>query len=121
MSGGGAVGVDVESLDGFRFETVEEVLLHPGETATTAEELATTWVRKEALLKAGGYGLSVDPRTIRLGPADASPAVLLWTGVEPVWVQDLQLAPDLRAALAGQGGQPDQVRVRQVEPGGLRG
>ena len=121
MSTNGPVGVDVERLDAFRAHEVADVLLHPAETVATTEEVATTWVRKEALLKAWGHGLTVDARTIRLGPADSAPAVLSWPGEEQVWLRDLDLGPDLRAAVAGLGSQPDELSVQQVEPEGLPG
>ena len=121
MSTNGPVGVDVERLDAFRAHEVADVLLHPAETVATTEEVATTWVRKEALLKAWGHGLTVDARTIRLGPADSAPAVLSWPGEEQVWLRDLELGPDLRAAVAGLGSQPDELSVQQVEPEGLPG
>jgi 4'-phosphopantetheinyl transferase len=69
------VGVDVEPLRGGT-ETWSLVshALTPGEQARLnalpaekrGEAFLTTWARKEALLKAVGVGLSVDPRLIEL-------------------------------------------------------
>jgi 4'-phosphopantetheinyl transferase len=111
VSSGGPVGVDVERLCGFPDASVADVLLHPTEGPMTPRELATTWVRKEALLKASGVGLSVDPRTIRLGRADE----------EPAWFHDLVLADGLRAAVAGTGPEPEEITVRQAGPAGPHG
>lgn len=111
LSSGGRVGVDVERLDGFPDASVSDVLLHASEGPMAPGELATTWVRKEALLKAAGVGLAVDPRTIRPGGADDRLS----------WFRDLELAADLRAAVAGIGPAPDEITVRQAGPEGLLG
>jgi 4'-phosphopantetheinyl transferase len=114
------LGVDVERLDLFTTPAVETVVLHPAERATTAAELATAWVRKEALLKASGDGLSVDPASVRLVGTLGSPAVVEWPVVaaRPDWLVDLGLADDLSAAIAGGGiGGPGELTVRQAGPG----
>ncbi len=121
MSWAGPVGVDVEQLDGFQDPAVGDVLLHPSEVATGPGQLCTTWVRKEALLKASGQGLAVDPRTVLLGPPDAAATVLDRPGAEAAWVLDLDLAPDLRAAVAGLGARPDDVSVAREGPEGPPG
>lgn len=62
-----------------------------------------TWVRTEALLKASGLGLRVDPRHVRLGRTDRPPALTGWRSPyprpDPVWMTDLDL-PGHVAALA---------------------
>jgi 4'-phosphopantetheinyl transferase len=119
---GGQVGVDVERLDRFTDPGLADVLLHPGERTDPAG-LAATWVRKEALLKASGDGLSVDPRAVCLDAADGRPRVVAWpAGVRgPGWVVDLEVADGLVAALAGEGSAPPEVSVRRAAPEAPRG
>jgi 4'-phosphopantetheinyl transferase len=62
----GPVGVDIEAEGAADFAGVEDVALHPGERATTPADPTRVWVRKEALLKAYGLGLVVDPSDVRL-------------------------------------------------------
>ena len=70
----GPVGVDLELPDAARFAGFERVALHEREHAPTVEARATTWVRKESLLKATGQGLHLDPGTIRISGAREAPA-----------------------------------------------
>jgi 4'-phosphopantetheinyl transferase len=70
----GSVGVDVERVDGLRFAEFPDVAVSEDQAAAVADlaagdrdrAAATAWVRKEALLKATGEGLAVDPRTVDL-------------------------------------------------------
>ena len=62
----GPVGVDVEPEGAADFSGFEGVALHPGERAGARTDATRVWVRKEALLKAQGLGLAVDPRDVRL-------------------------------------------------------
>jgi len=62
----GRVGVDVEAEGAADFAGFAAVALHPSERATSAGERTRAWVRKEALLKAYGLGLVVDPRDVGL-------------------------------------------------------
>jgi 4'-phosphopantetheinyl transferase len=62
----GAVGLDVEERRERLFDGFDDVALSPLETVETVEDRLRTWARKEALLKACGLGLSVDPRTVVL-------------------------------------------------------
>lgn len=59
VSTGGPVGVDVESVDDVDARWDPALVLHPDERADTADERATVWCRKEAILKAAGTGLDV--------------------------------------------------------------
>lgn len=63
------VGVDVERTDGERLNHLDAVLFAPDEErpmSTTGR--ARLWVRKEAVLKAMGVGLSWDPRRLHVAP-----------------------------------------------------
>lgn len=86
----GPVGVDVEAHGAADFPGFDDVALHPGEPST---DRARTWTRKEALLKAYGLGLAVDPAAVRLADdgVTAWPSDLPRPG--PVWWRDLDL-PD---------------------------
>lgn len=115
----GPVGVDVEHVAGTRFEGFGQVALHPRERASgeapaprdpgadadadagsdsNAESDATSWVRKEAALKALGLGLRVDPTSF------VTPTVGTPTGVVPglahVTVTDLDAPAGCVAAVA---------------------
>ncbi|MET1020816.1 MAG: 4'-phosphopantetheinyl transferase superfamily protein [Arthrobacter sp.] len=78
----GAIGVDLEHSSGVGFPGFDDVALTPAElqrlVALAPEEAmpwrAAAWARKEALLKARGTGLRVDPATVEAFaelPADA--------------------------------------------------
>jgi len=79
----GPVGVDAEPLTQTVFAGFDDVALARDEAAALAPDDATgrlrAWVRKEAVLKACGWGLSIDPRLVVLTPdgriADAPPQV----------------------------------------------
>jgi hypothetical protein len=63
-----------------------------------------TWTRTEALLKAAGTGLAVDPRSVRVSDAEGRPIVAGDPPPPPPgsrwWLQDLDLGPAHVAALA---------------------
>ena len=69
---GGAVGVDLEHSSGVGFPGFDDVALTPAErqllAALAPEEAmpwrAAAWARKEALLKARGTGLRVEPASV---------------------------------------------------------
>ena len=61
VSTAGPVGVDVEVAGSARFPGFEEVAGHPEERVV---DPTSTWVRKEAALKATGWGLALDPRQV---------------------------------------------------------
>lgn len=118
------VGVDVERTGRFAAGGVADVLLHPAERAATASEVAAAWVRKEALLKACGHGLAVEPSAVRLDDSTGSPVVVEWPAPfpRPDWVMDVSLASDLTAAAAGSGVvRPGEVTVYEAGPGGSLG
>lgn len=146
VASGSSVGIDVEDIGSFADHSVSRVLLHEQERADLPVELATLWVRKEALLKAAGCGLSVDPSLIRVSGPWEPAAVLAWpdasrpngpdtsrpngpdtNGPDPNgaaeldWLVDLEVAPEVCAAMAGSGPPPDQVTIRQAGAEALLG
>jgi len=62
----GPVGIDVEQRREHLFAGFDGVALAPQEAPTDVEQRLRIWTRKEALLKACGRGLTVDPRTVVL-------------------------------------------------------
>jgi 4'-phosphopantetheinyl transferase len=78
----GPVGVDVEDVAAVERADVRPVLLSDDERAArprwTDRDVARTWTRKEALLKATGHGLAVAPSSVTLGDPDAPGELLRW-------------------------------------------
>ncbi|HEY9374558.1 4'-phosphopantetheinyl transferase family protein [Streptomyces sp.] len=74
------------------------------------------WARKEAVLKATGDGLSVEPATLTVSAPDAPAALLAWAGrVQPhlpVRLYDVEAAEDYLSAVAVLG---DDCRVVRHE------
>lgn len=95
----GPVGIDVEAQGAADFPGFADVALHPGERATTADDPTRVWVRKEALLKAYGLGLAVDPSDVRLD----DDGLASWDSPHrphgEVWLRDL-VVPGHVAAVA---------------------
>ena len=116
---GTAIGIDIEPADAAGFRGFAEVAVHPDEQIPADPAEATRmWVRKEAVLKALGSGLRIDPRSIRLAPDDRPPAVLAWSDRRPptvVELIDLPAGLGYVAALAvigGSGAEYTQVSIR---------
>jgi 4'-phosphopantetheinyl transferase len=120
---GRAVGIDVEWRG--RAPTMPELapmVLAPAELEALEQVpdvrreqlLLDCWVRKEALLKATGEGLSRDPREVRLPLGDATPTLYRHEGV---WwgVAGLDVGPDHAGALALRDGMP-RPRRRSITP-----
>jgi 4'-phosphopantetheinyl transferase len=90
-----AVGIDVEPLAATRFDGFDEVALTSGERialealppAERDRARTTWWTRKEAVLKATGEGLHVDPRSLPVHDADPR-------------LRDLDLHPDYACCVA---------------------
>jgi 4'-phosphopantetheinyl transferase len=102
----GPVGVDVEVDGAADFAGFADVALHPAEHTTDSAETTRVWVRKEALLKAYGLGLAVDPSQVGLD--DDGLAVWDSRHERPgaVWLRDLAVPGHVSAVailtLAGQ-------------------
>ncbi len=103
----GPVGVDVEAEGAAGFAGFEDVALHRDERA---DDPTRVWVRKEALLKAHGLGLAVDPRDVRLGddgleswdsPHEAPPTVWLRDLAVPGHVIAVAVLPHAERDVAG--------------------
>jgi 4'-phosphopantetheinyl transferase len=111
----GPLGIDVERVDAHRFAGVADVALHPEEHgATTLPELATHWVRKEAVLKATGWGLPWDPSRVDVSSRAASPfPVTVSRDGRPVrlWVSDVPVDAEYAAAVAVVSRNPPRVLV----------
>lgn len=101
----GPVGVDVEQVAATRFDGFDDVALTPAERAEVeryapAEQAwarAVYWSRKEAVLKAIGLGLSVDPRTLQMSAPHLPAALTAWRLNEPppaVQITDVPVEDD---------------------------
>jgi 4'-phosphopantetheinyl transferase len=119
LSSAGPIGVDVESSDAAAFDTFPAVALHPAEKAGSTRERTVTWVRKEALLKATGHGLVVDPARICLTEPGDPPVLIEWPlpGPPPsAQLYDVETAPGHVAAVAVMGPAPLSIVVRKAGP-----
>lgn len=82
----GPVGIDVEAITATGFEGFDEVALAPEEVQALAglsgrallRARARLWARKEAVLKATGHGLSIDPREVVVSGPFAPAALIDW-------------------------------------------
>ena len=107
----GPVGVDVEShsviADANRFGQLDRILLTPAERQLLGEigdrvgSLTRWWVRKEAVLKASGEGLTVEPATLLMSAPNEAPRLLGWRGrsVPALWMSDLDVGTGYEAAV----------------------
>jgi 4'-phosphopantetheinyl transferase len=127
----GRVGVDVERVAGTGFEGFDDAVLTVRErahvrqlrAADRAAWRARTWTRKEALLKATGHGLTVEPRSVDvMDPHVGWPAALADDLRPPdlAHLVDLPvLAPGHVATLAVLAPtRPEQVVVRRLSAHG---
>jgi 4'-phosphopantetheinyl transferase len=107
----GAVGVDVELVERVRFDGFDSVALSARETATVGAlpapardpARATAWVRKEAVLKALGHGVALDPASVDLADLHHAATVL-----------DLSVGEGYAAAAAVLGSGPVRLDVLPV-------
>ena len=107
----GPVGVDVEShsviADANRFGELDRILLTSAErrqlteTGDRVSSLTRWWVRKEAVLKASGEGLTVEPTTLQMSAPHEVPRLLAWQGrpVPALWMSDLDVGAGYEAAV----------------------
>lgn len=104
------IGVDVERAD------AADPALPPPLGA------AVTWVRTEALLKATGDGLRVDPGTVQLSGPEQEPELLGWPGPDrpDVCLRDVETAPGFVAAVAVLSADPVRVLVSPAVRGAAR-
>ncbi|MCR4514912.1 4'-phosphopantetheinyl transferase superfamily protein [Aeromicrobium sp. 50.2.37] len=125
---GARVGVDLELL-GTDVEHLADVALGPRDApAPTPSELLRTWTRKEAVLKAVGVGLAVDPSELAVSGAHDPAELVSWSVVDvadprPVHLVDLGPAHGVPAgvvaslAVTGTSRGPDVVvRSRSAGP-----
>ena len=136
LSTDGIVGVDVEQVRALDLPPLRPIVMSPAELLTpqSLNEFFTSWVRKEAVLKALGTGLETPMSSITLGPADAAPRLvaiagrarpdLVLTDVDagPGYAAALATATALRPADAVGVTEPDvTVAVHRVEAAALLG
>ncbi len=102
VSFAGPVGIDIDSVDAAAQSGFDDVAFGPAErdrlaTAGPPELRTAMWTAKEAVLKATGDGLRVDPRELevafagRMRGAPPRPALVGWPG-SPVPVGSFQLS-----------------------------
>jgi 4'-phosphopantetheinyl transferase len=109
------VGVDVEPVAPVLRSTQPPWPVGPPAPAGVSD--LRTWVRREAVLKAVGLGVDVDPDPVRLGPPDAPPRLVAWSGPgrrPRVHLADLDTAPGHLVTVATVG------RRRPVDAAPLR-
>jgi 4'-phosphopantetheinyl transferase len=80
LTAAGPVGVDVERVRSLNLDSIGRRVLGPGETATTVEEFAVCWTRKEAVVKATGHGITVPLRRVLVSAAAQPPALRDYLG-----------------------------------------
>jgi len=139
----GPVGVDVESAAATGFDGFDEVALTAMEQteveccAPVAQSRARAvyWTRKEAVLKATGHGLAVDPAALEVSAPHLPAALTAWHADEPppasVQIIDVPVDGDHVAAVAvltdehcqlvlhappGSGWEPSRSRRRFPQP-----
>ncbi|NUS50033.1 MAG: 4'-phosphopantetheinyl transferase superfamily protein, partial [Nocardioidaceae bacterium] len=110
VSDAAGVGVDVERPDAPNAD-LAGVVRHPEEPADT--DPLRLWVRKEALLKAVGAGLSVDPRTVLLRGREVLGLPPPYGGADVV-LEDLDLDAAVLASVAVLGAERPAVSLVPV-------
>jgi 4'-phosphopantetheinyl transferase len=116
------VGVDVEQCAATAFPGFESIALSALEraefAAMTPQLRAELWVRKEAVLKVSGVGLSVSPESLHIGhPSNGQvpvPGSILAAGCASVLA--LPVPAGYRAAVAVAGRESPRLIVRDGRP-----
>ena len=110
------VGIDLEPV-GQAPTTIEPVVLSEAEQAQWSarpdRDLTRWWVRKEAVLKAAGVGLSVDPREVEVTPPWEAPRLVRWPAAPAPYVMADVPLPGFVVAVAAAGAEPLEVEVEQ--------
>ena len=108
----GPVGVDVERHDATLFDGFDDFALSTAERAGIARlpshrlagARAQTWVRKEAILKATGHGLTVPLTDLEVSAPDEPARLVAWRDgpipVAAVHVDDIEVGDAYSAAVA---------------------
>jgi len=108
----GPVGIDVERHDATLFEGFDDIALSTAERAgiarlpprSLAAARAQSWVRKEAILKATGQGLTVPLSDVEVSAPDEPARLLAWRDspvpVAAVHVDDIEVGDAHSAAVA---------------------
>lgn len=113
------VGVDVEET-GPVDQGVAACVLCPDEWRPGGAGFHLAWARKEALLKATGYGLSVAPSSVEFSPPHEPPQLVRWSAKQslrgPVSMRDLDAGPGYAASLALLTDQPCTVEEFEAVP-----
>jgi 4'-phosphopantetheinyl transferase len=104
----GPVGVDAEAECAADFPGFADVALHPGERAASVDP-TRVWVRKEALLKAYGLGLAVDPSDIRLDDEGLAAWDSPHPAPESLWLRDLTVPGHVVAVAVLPEGEVDDL------------
>jgi 4'-phosphopantetheinyl transferase len=95
----GPVGIDVEQVGATSFAGFDAVALSSAERTRVAETPAAVrarartnwWVRKEAVLKATGHGLTIDPAHLEVSGPDEDARLTGWSAAEPA-PEDVKMA-----------------------------
>jgi len=128
----GPVGVDLERTGATAFEGFDGVALNSSERtevarcapAAQARARAVYWARKEAVLKATGYGLAVDPAALEVSAPHLPAALTAWHADRPpppqVQLSDIPSGDDRVAAVAVLAPTPCRIDL-QPPPGSGRG
>jgi 4'-phosphopantetheinyl transferase len=126
----GPVGVDVERTAASVFEGFDGVALTNAERteiercapSARAKARAVYWARKEAVLKATGFGLAVDPAALEVSAPHLPAALTAWHADEPaprhVQISDVPVDDDHVAAVAVLAQMPVGVDLLQVPGSG---
>lgn len=117
------VGVDVEPRGAALPEVAavalswqeRQQLLHVPEAARV-EVLTGWWVRKEAVVKASGLGLTVDLRVVEVDPPPRPPGPVRWAGHRGRYrLAELDVGPGHTAAVATAGRRRPAVDDQRVD------